>query len=88
MSMSKWTHGIVDKRIINLDHGGSRHVMCAWDDCERDGYDTNKVVINYGKGDMPHLVKHVFCTERHRQFFINSVKAYGQLPPGFRRSFI
>jgi hypothetical protein len=88
MSMSKWTHGIVDKKVINLDHGGSRHVMCAWDDCERDGYETNKVIINYGKANTPHLVRHVFCSERHRQFFINSVKAYGNLPPGFRRSFI
>jgi hypothetical protein len=46
------------------------------------------VRINYGKDGTPHVVKHVFCTERHKQFFINSVKSYGNLPPGFKRSFI
>lgn len=86
--MTKWDHAINQKVVINLDHGGARHVMCAWDDCEHDGYESNKVEINYGKGDTPHIVKHVFCTERHRQYFINSVKSYGNLPPGNRRSFI
>jgi hypothetical protein len=86
--MSKWDHGIVEKRVINLDHAGDRHVMCAWDDCERDGFDLHQVRINYGKAGTPHVVKHVFCTERHKQFFINSHRAYGVLPPGYRRSFI
>jgi hypothetical protein len=86
--MSRWQHGVNDKVVINLDHAGDRHVMCAWDDCERDGYELHMVKINYGQADTPHIVKHVFCTERHKQFFINSVKAYGKLPPGYRRSFI
>jgi hypothetical protein len=83
-------HATVDKRIINLDHVGDRHVMCAWDDCENDGFESNQVRINYGTAVTPHVVKHVFCTERHRQFFIESSKEgrYGKLPPGFRRSFI
>jgi hypothetical protein len=86
--MSKWDHGIIEKRVINLDHAGDRHVMCAWDDCERDGFDLHQVRINYGKALTPHVVKHVFCTERHKQFFINSHRQYGVLPPGYRRSFI
>jgi hypothetical protein len=81
-------HGIVDKVVINLDHAGDRHVACAWDDCERDGYETNKVKVNYGKVDTPQIVQYVFCTERHRQFWINSHRSYGKLPPGFKRSFI
>lgn len=86
--MTRWEHGINDKVVINLDHGGSRHVTCAWDTCERDGYDTNKVVVNYGKADTPHEVKHVFCTERHKMYWINSVRNLGNLPPGYKRSFI
>jgi hypothetical protein len=83
-------HAILDKRVINLDHAGDRHVMCAWDDCENDGFENNQVRINYGTAEQPHIVKSVFCTERHRQFFIESAKEgrYGKLPPGFRRSFI
>lgn len=87
--MSRWQHGINDKVAINLDHGGSKHVMCAWDTCENDGYETNKVVINYGTAAQPKNVVHLFCCERHRQYFIHGSRekaAYGQLPPGYRRS--
>lgn len=88
--MTRWEHGITHKKVINLDHAGDRHVMCAWDDCEHDGYDMHMVRVNYGAdaGPNAHVVKHVFCTERHKQFWINSHRAYGKLPPGFRRSFI
>jgi len=86
--MSRYAHAIIDKKVINLDHDGAKHVMCAWDDCERDGVDLHQVRINYGKTATPHVVKHVFCTERHKQFFINSVRNYGNLPPGYKRSFI
>jgi hypothetical protein len=82
-------HARIDKVAINLDHGGSKHVMCAWDTCEADGFETNKVVINYGNAIETKLVTHLFCTERHRQYFIHGSReqaAYGRLPPGFRRS--
>lgn len=88
MSKDRWRHAKIEKVVINLDHGGSRHVMCAWDDCERDGVDLHMVKINYGKADTPHIVKHVFCSERHKVFWINSTSRYGQLPPGYRRSII
>jgi hypothetical protein len=81
-------HAIIQKKVINLDHGGSRHVMCAWDDCENDGVELHQTRVNYGKAETPHIVKHVFCSERHKQFWINSVRSYGNLPPGFKRSFI
>lgn len=81
-------HAIIEKVVINLDHNGTKHVMCAWDDCERDGYDLHQVRINYGKAATPQIVKHVFCTERHKQYFINSHRGYGMLPSGFRRSII
>ena len=81
-------HARIEKKVINLDHAGDRHVMCAWDDCERDGVELHQTRVNYGTAAQPHIVKHVFCSERHRQFWINSVAAYGKLPPGYRRSFM
>jgi hypothetical protein len=81
-------HAIVNKTVINLDHGGAKHVMCAWDTCEKDGYELNQVRINYGKPGTPQIVKHVFCTERHRQYFINQLHGYGRLPSGYRLSII
>jgi hypothetical protein len=85
--MSKWNHAIVEKKVINLDHGGSRHVMCAWDICENDGVELHKTRVNYGTTAQPQVVNHVFCCENHKQYWINSTKQYGQLPPGYRRSF-
>lgn len=89
--MSKWEHGINEKVVINLDHAGDRHVACAWDDCPSDGYELYKLTVNYGKALTPHIVTHVFCCERHRQYFIYASQhdaSYGKLPPGFRRSYI
>ncbi len=86
--MSMREHALIEKPVINLDHAGDRHVMCAWDDCEKDGYELHKVRINYGKADTPQIVNHVFCSDRHKQYFINSHRAYGSLPPGHKRSYI
>lgn len=85
-------HAIISRRAINLDHGvnggPTKYVMCAWDDCEHDGYELYKVRLNTGKADTPRIVTHLFCTERHKQYWLNSTRSYGNLPPGFRRSTI
>jgi hypothetical protein len=86
--MSMREHARIHKPVINLDHGGSRHVMCAWDDCERQGYELHKCVVNNGTARQPQLLNYVFCSERHKMFWINSQNKYGSLPPGYKRSFI
>lgn len=87
MSVRGTTHAIVEKRVINLDHDDGKKVMCAWDTCTNDGYETNKVRVNdAAEGYAPKYIQYVFCTERHRQFWINSVHSWGRLPAGFRRS--
>lgn len=91
---------IVLKKAINMDHaanGGTvKFVMCAWDDCEKDGFEMYKVVIETGnvKGGYPSRpLTYIFCCERHRAYWINSSlqgrygfegHAYGQLPKGMR----
>lgn len=85
--MSRRDHALIEKPVINLDHAGDRHVMCAWDECEKDGYELHKARVNYGTAGQPHVVSHVFCCENHKQYWINSVNSYGNLPPGYRRSF-
>jgi hypothetical protein len=84
---SNSAHAIIQKSVINLDHGGSKHIMCAWDDCENDGFEMYKLRINYGKAETPHYVMHVFCSDRHKDYFINSARrdvGHGKLPPGCR----
>lgn len=80
-------HAIIQKKVINLDRGGT-YVVCAWDECEQDGVESNKCTVNYGKPGYPdQIVKYVFCSERHRQYWINSHHSYGNLPSGAGRSF-
>lgn len=92
--MPKWnsSHAKIDRVVINLDGGGehpNHHILCAWDECDKQGYDSNRVQINdAAPGHESRLIKYVFCSERHKQFFINSTRSYGQLPAGFKRSSI
>lgn len=79
------THAIHNKVVINHDRGGT-HVMCAWDTCTNDGYESNKVRINEGVGEDKYI-SYVFCTERHRNYFIDQLRPglyAGLLAPGNR----
>lgn len=86
--MTMREHAIIAKKVINHDLGGT-HVMCGWEDCERDGVELHKVRINYGKPGYPdQIVNHVFCSDRHKMYFVHSHRSYGNLPPGYRMSTI
>ena len=80
------------KKIINHDRGGT-YVLCAWDTCEKSGYEAYKCVEHdytpegqrrYGD----RLLTYVFCSERHKQYFIHSIRRAGDLPPGYRQSIV
>lgn len=81
-------HAIIHKKVINLDHDGDRKILCAWDECDKHGYELHKVRVNYGTPGNPHILNYVFCTERHKGYFIHSHRKYGNLPPGQRLSCI
>lgn len=80
-------HAIIQKKVINRDAWGDRKIVCAWDDCERDGFDLYKCRVNYGTPGYPQVVRYVFCSERHRQYWIHSHRSYGNLPSGSACSF-
>jgi hypothetical protein len=85
-----WRHAIHDKKVINHDRGGT-HVMCAWDTCERDGFETNKIRVNNAKpGQEPRYMYYVFCSERHKQYWLANVRpgSNNNLPPGFKQSIL
>lgn len=52
-------------------------IRCAWDDCQSPGYDEHKVIIN----EPNKKLHYIFCSDRHRQFHINSHHSYGKLHP-------
>lgn len=48
-------------------------IKCAWDTCERDGYDEIKVVVREQNKNL----HYIFCSEGHRQYHINGHHSYG-----------
>lgn len=80
------------RRILNVDkarRGDTCWLLCCWDDCERDGVDSNKARFHdHNPGircDDPTAthVWYVFCSERHRQMFLNAHRdGQGRLPLG------
>ncbi len=86
-----WRHAIIQRKVINNDSGEGRKIMCAWDTCERDGYEMYKIRENdAASGHTPRWYNYVFCTERHKQYWINNMRPgnNNNLPAGYRRSII
>ncbi len=74
------------KAVINEgdhpDTGGK--ILCGWQDCDRDGYDLYKLVVDYGRPGRPYVTRYVFCSERHQAYWAWSHRSLGNLPPGLR----
>lgn len=68
-------HAQLQRKVINHDRGGTK-VACAWDECDRDGFENNKVTAHEHAVSIPcwhDLAKHIsyiFCTDRHKQYFL------------------
>lgn len=88
-------HAIIQRKAINLDKLDPAAVVCAWDDCEKHGYEMYKIVMREGIRTTTFL----FCTEGHRQYWANATgrnaldsadrnqgRIYGMQRPGYRRS--
>jgi hypothetical protein len=87
---TEWRHAILDKKVINHDRGGT-HVMCAWDTCERDSFENYKVRVNNAKpGYPPRYMNYTFCSETHKQYWINNARpgSNNNLPPGTNRRYL
>ena len=85
---------MIGKRILSVDaarQGETRWLLCCWDDCQEYGVDLHKTMFHdHARGlPCPHPdsrhIWYVFCSERHRQLFLNSHHAYGKLGAGHGR---
>lgn len=103
---TEWRHAILQKKVINLDGGGwgdHGHVLCAWDTCTNEGYESFKVRVRTHEEGQPEYVKvndvwmpnwrymnYVFCMERHKRYWLEAIKPgrSGMLPPGYRLSIL
>lgn len=93
---------IVERKVVNMDRSWSgqemgRFIHCGWDDCEKTGYECYKVRQHTERPGSPErILNWVFCSERHRQYFIQSSQQsaagyspeymHGKLPKGYRNS--
>lgn len=75
MSTRGTTHGMVQRKIINHDRGGT-FLVCAWDECDRDAITLYEVRNHEHSREIPcwhELAQHctyAFCSERHRQYHL------------------
>lgn len=60
---------------------------CGWDDCQKPGTTLYKVRIFEGTDPRtggPVYSWKIFCSERHRQYYVHAPRSHTKLPPGFR----
>lgn len=74
----------VSKSVINMSSGA--HIPCCWDDCRRDGVELHKARVRERTEHGPGVAHYVFCSERHKMFWVNSHRDNGNLPAGYRLS--
>jgi len=88
MSVRGTTHARLSRKVIIREgEAEGDKIYCGWDICDKDGTMLHHVAINMAKPGFPrHLARYVFCTERHKQYFLNSHRPgqYGVLPGGFK----
>lgn len=85
---TQWAHAIHSKKVINHDRGGT-FVMCAWDTCERAGYQNNRVVTHEGTPGNVKDITFVFCSDRHKQYWLHSITGdINNLPAGYRNTIL
>lgn len=79
MSLRGTTTARHAKKIIINEAGGDRgeRILCAWDDCDRDAVALHVVRVDHGSPGHPYRTTYAFCTERHRQFWLNGHRNYG-----------
>ncbi len=59
-----------------------RILPCCWEDCERHGDARHEVA----EIDGARVSIMIFCSARHRLFYLNSSRQLGMLPPGHSRT--
>lgn len=71
-----------------VDLSDGHHLDCGWSDCWKRGLMLYRVRIFEGlkpeAGFAPVYSWKLFCSERHKQLYINAPRSLNKLPPGYR----
>lgn len=79
----------IARKVLSASSGN--WIPCCWFECEKPGYELYKTVFHeHAKNlacdhPMSQHVNFVFCSERCRQYYLNSHIAMGQLPAGYKK---
>ncbi len=65
------------KIIIREGSADGERIFCAWDDCDNDAVSLYTQRVNHGSPGTPYVTRYAFCCERHRQYFLNGHRDYG-----------
>lgn len=80
-----------ERRVLDRDHAETmddHHLLCCWDTCDRYGLELYKARVQDGTDRFPRNTWYVFCSERHKQYWVNSTRDLNNLPPGFKLGII
>lgn len=58
-------------------------ILCAWDTCDRIGYDEHKFIVREGQRGTKGFkeLHYIFCTDAHKRLHMASHHSYGKLHP-------
>lgn len=69
------------RRLVRNYHG--RPLPCCWADCWTHGDDRHGVDVPHDAPKYPgEQLRYIFCSERHRAYWLNSRNDRGNLPTG------
>lgn len=67
-----------------------KRLVCMWEQCEKPGRTEYDVIVtehdpsDHGKNLLtPNRTHFLFCSHRHKMYFVNSHKDMGNLPVGY-----
>lgn len=70
----------------NADRMDDHHLLCCWDTCEKHAVNLFWARVNESTAVQLKYVTYVFCSERHKQYWLNSTRDLYNLPKGMRLS--
>lgn len=91
MTVRGTAHALLTRKVIIREgeqQGGK--ILCGWDTCDHDGTMLHHVAVNQAKPGFPRqLARYVFCSERHKQYWLNAHRlGHGNLPAGYRSTIL
>lgn len=80
--MPRW---VLDRE--NADRLDDHHLLCCWDDCDRNALDIWSLSVDYGRPGYEYRTTYVFCCEPHKMMWAYSHRDLYNLPPGYSGRF-